>query len=68
MGGAFLSLSATGVFLDNMTRRGHIALAILIEGAANRSASWARRCCSGRPMRFSFAHNYCRSAYRSSSC
>jgi general nucleoside transport system permease protein len=33
MGGAFLSLSATGVFLDNMTAgRGYIALAILILG------------------------------------
>ncbi|MDE1994061.1 MAG: ABC transporter permease [Rhizobiaceae bacterium] len=33
LGGAFLSLSATGVFLDNMTAgRGYIALAILILG------------------------------------
>jgi ABC-type uncharacterized transport system permease subunit len=33
MGGAFLSLSATGLFLDNMTAgRGYIALAILILG------------------------------------
>lgn len=33
MGGAFLSLAATGVFLDNMTAgRGYIALAILILG------------------------------------
>jgi simple sugar transport system permease protein len=33
VGGAFLSLSATGVFLDNMTAgRGYIALAILVLG------------------------------------
>lgn len=33
LGGAFLSISATGVFLDNMTAgRGYIALAILILG------------------------------------
>ena len=33
MGGAILSLNATGVFLDNMTAgRGYIALAILILG------------------------------------
>jgi simple sugar transport system permease protein len=33
LGGAFLSLSATGVFIDNMTAgRGYIALAILILG------------------------------------
>jgi ABC-type uncharacterized transport system permease subunit len=33
LGGAFLSLSATGVFLDNMTAgRGYIALAILVLG------------------------------------
>lgn len=33
IGGAFLSLSATGLFLDNMTAgRGYIALAILIVG------------------------------------
>jgi simple sugar transport system permease protein len=33
LGGAFLSLSATGIFIDNMTAgRGYIALAILILG------------------------------------
>lgn len=33
LGGAFLSLSATGIFLDNMTAgRGYIALAILLLG------------------------------------
>jgi general nucleoside transport system permease protein len=33
LGGAFLSLSATGIFLDNMTAgRGYIALAILVLG------------------------------------
>ncbi|MBB3929334.1 simple sugar transport system permease protein [Kaistia hirudinis] len=36
LGGAFLSLSATGLFLDNMTAgRGYIALAILLLGRRN---------------------------------
>lgn len=36
LGGAFLSLSATGIFLDNMTAgRGYIALAILLLGRRN---------------------------------
>lgn len=36
LGGAFLSLSATGLFLDNMTAgRGYIALAILLVGRRN---------------------------------
>ncbi len=36
LGGSFLSLSATGIFIDNMTAgRGYIALAILVLGRRN---------------------------------